>query len=290
MTTTRADIALALARALITDRARWPAAPLIGAGANWLRPGAIAEMADGNAVTDDVAGAVRATTAPFGLLDALETADQYSAHIEGMAEALRRDGAPEAANDLRAERFGPDADATIAGEWGQFRDYARKRIERERPAPPPWLAPRTPDGEPWTPVSAAAAFALPDEQLDELAPGELEIRLERIEAAREGIAARLAWLRDYGYPAAPAGFYDEDPPGIGMIDNDQAVAGVLSQAWNAADKAWRRQPLEFSDDAAFLTERQFRRLAVDQPARAMFFMHERRPRIPILPRFPAGGA
>ena len=138
MTATRADLALADARSLIENRTRWPAAPLIGAGERWLRPGVVATMAGALAETEEAMAAVRAATRPMGILDALGFLDSHADFIAGRVAELRALDQDDAAMALEAETAMP-GDVAWHKLLGQFAALAMARVKAERPPVPPWI-------------------------------------------------------------------------------------------------------------------------------------------------------
>ena len=126
MSITRADVALAEARSLIETRARWPAAPLIGAGARWLRPGTIAGMADELAETDSAMGRVREAIRPMGVLDAVGILEQYADFVAARAAEL------EALGQIRGRARAPGRNRH-AGRCGVAEAAAAIRGHRARP-------------------------------------------------------------------------------------------------------------------------------------------------------------
>ena len=257
MTATRADMALAEARMLIEDRAAWPAAPLIGAGATWLRPGTIAGMAGELADSEEATAAFRAAVRPMGVLDALAILEQHDAFVAARVADLERLGQTDAAMTLQAEAAMPE-DRAWHKRRGQFEALAAARVEAERPDVPAWIDGM--GGAGWTPIAVAERWGASDEALDELGPVRLDERLAEIELAQRQTAARIAWLRKYQYPL-PAGDADG-----GLLSRASNAAATLAKVHGEATAALGRSEIPESWTAGEITRRMANRLAMRAPA------------------------
>lgn len=271
------DVALAEARALIQDRTRWPGEVLIGAGAVWLREGAMAAMFERRLDTDEAVAGARSAILPLGLLDTIEINDQVSAHIAAKAEALRALGQNGAAMALQAESFAPDDDPAFAETLKQFHALVAARVVAERPQPPPWL------GRAWTADEVEAEFARSDEDLDDLGAIGLDELLEKIDGALADTDNRTAWLRAHNYSPAPSGAYDQDPPGAGILWATVQAATALHRVHSSATQSLGRAELPDAWTAAEISRRLFRQFAVRKPVLASDMM-TRRPVVKLLDR------
>ena len=266
------DVALAEARALIADRARWPGEVLIGAGATWLREGAMAEMTERRVETDEAVAGVRAAILPMGILDAIEASRQMSAYVTAAADALRALGQADAAQALTAENFAPADDPEFAAAFSQFLDMAKARVKVERPDAPPWL------GRAWTVAEVVAGFAAPtDEELDEMGAIALDGLLQNIEVAQMATETRISWLRGYDYTPAPTGAYDSDPPGAGILWAVIQASAALARVHSTATQALGRAALPSEWNEATVSRRLFRVLAVRRAALASDMMTRKPP-------------
>ena len=274
------DVALAETRALILDRTRWPGEVLIGAGATWLREGAMASMFEQRGLDEERVAAVRMSITPVGMLDALEISRQVSAYVVAAADALRALDQPAAAQALEAESFAPDDDPSFAEALKQFRDVVAVRVTAERPATPAWL------GQVWTAVDVAVAFGRDADALDEMGAGGLDQLLDRIEAAQADTERRIAWLRSFGYNAAPVGAYDADPLGSGILPEAMNAGFALGNVHSAATQALGRAEIPREWTPQWITDRLLRMLATRAPALAADLMG-RTPPVKIVDRWPA---
>ena len=274
------DIALAETRMLVSDRTRWPGEPLIGAGATWLHGNAMAEMFARRLDTDEAVAGARAAILPMGVLDALEVNRQVVAHVATAADALRELGQPAAAQALEAESFAPGDDPAFAEALKQFRDVTKARVQAERPAPPAWL------GRTWTAIEVATAFGRDDEALDDMGAGRLDQFLDGIEAAQADTERRISWLREYDYNPAPAGAYDVDPLGTGILPMAMNASFALNNVHSAATQALGRAEIPREWTPQWITDRLLRMLATRAPALAADLMG-RTPPVKIVDRWPA---
>ena len=277
MPTKASDVALAEVRALIQDRTRWPGEVLIGAGANWLREGAMAAMSKRRLDTDEAVAGARSAILPIGLLDAIEINDQVNAYVSTKADELRMLGQNGAAMALAAENFAPDTDPSVAETLKQFHELVAARVSKERPQPPPWL------GRAWTAAEIEAVFAMSDEALDELGAIGLDELLERIEDALADTDTRTAWLRAHAYSPAPVGAYDVDPPGAGILWATVQAATALHRVHSSATQALGRAELPDEWTDVEVSRRLFRQLAIRKPVLASDMM-TRRPVVKLLDR------
>ena len=247
---TRAELALAEALGLVEDRARWPAAPLVGAGENWLKPNSVAMLAEQPADTDAVMTATRDALRPMGVLDVIGILDQYAEYIGVRAAELRALGQTDAAIGLEAESAlaGTDEDRKIRA---QFEALAKARVKAERPDVPPWID----GGETWTAARVTEQWGATDEVLDELGAVGLDQRLDAIELAQRQVDARLEWLREYGYPVAVPGQYDVDPPGAALVSTAANAGTELAHVHGEAKRALGRSKIPTEWDAAEITRR-----------------------------------
>ena len=269
---TRAEIAIAVALGLIEDRARWPAAPLIGAGANWLKPNSIATLADQMAESDAVMTATREALQPMGVLDALGILDQHAEYIAIRAAELRELGQGAAAMALEAESAldGTEADRKCRE---QFESLAAARVKAERSDVPAWID----GGVTWTAAAVRERWDATDEELDELGPAGLDQRLDAIELAQRQVQARLTWLRQYQYPVAVAGQYDTNPPGVDMITTAANAGAELARVHGDATRALGRSRIPTEWDAAEITRRLSDFYALRAPAMMMAAMTREKP-------------
>ena len=263
MTTTRSSIVMLEVRALIGDRSRWPTAPLIGAGANWLTPGAIARMAGSLADNEATANAVRQAVRPVGVLDAVGVLAQHEAYIEVRVEELRALGQGDAAIALQAETMEfHDTESRKAP--GQFETLAMARVKAERPPVPPWID----GGTAWTASSVRDRWDMTDEELDELGPVRLDERLDAIELAQRQNEARRRWLQKYEYPL-PVTLEEADRLPVGIATSaGAALAWVHAQALAALG----RTDLPSKWNAATITRRLFDQYALRNPEEAARLM------------------
>ncbi len=253
MAVSRADVALAEARTLIQDRAAWPGAPLIGAGAQWLRPGAIAGMAEDRALTDDAMGPLRETIRPVGILDAAEILAQHGAYVARAAAKLRSLGQGDAAMELEAETAEPD-DADWHKVRGQFLGLARARIETEHPRIPAWI------GEALQAPHIVQRFGEPDaDALDAMGLVGLSERLDELETGRAGAERRVQWVQRFKY---------------GELDLaiERAARSKYGELWTAAKQAFDRAPAPTAWPAPTVPRRIMDKINVVNPALARDMM------------------
>ena len=257
MAVRRIDIALAEVTMLVEDRTRWEAAPLIGAGEQWLRPWTIERIFFQEVARDEDAPAIRSTIQPMGILDALAVLDQHAAFIGRRAEGLRALKQTDAAAELEAE-------SALGGDnaWkkakGQFADLAMARVKLERPPVPPWVDGMGGDG--WTEAAVDDRWGASDDALDELGPFALDSRLNEIEAAQTAVEARLKWLQHYGYPIPTGG----DNTGLQAIAYNAGAA--LKRVHGAATKALGRARLPDTWTVDTITRRLAERISNERPA------------------------
>ena len=262
MAVTRADVALAEARMLIENRTRWPAAPLIGAGAQWLRPGAIAGMAEDTALDDDAMGPLRATVRPMGVLDAAEILAQHGAYVARAADRLRSLGQGDAAMELEAENAEPD-NAGWHKVRGQFLAMARARIEVEHPKIPDWI------GEALQGPGVVDRFGEPEaDALDAMPLSLLSERLDDLELGRIGADRRTQWVSRFKYP----------PVDIAIERTAWAKYGEL---WTAVKQAFDRAPAPTAWAGPTIPRRIMDKLAVANPALAQELM-QRVPAVQVI--------
>ena len=274
MAVSRADVALAEARMLIENRAQWPAAPLIGAGATWLRPGTIARMADEMAESDDDMARVRIALRPTGALDAIGILEMFAAFVAVRAAELQALGQGEAAMALEAESAMP-GDAAWHKLRGQFDGLVMARVKAERPDVPVWVDGM--GGEGWTALTVATQWGATDEALDELGAAGLDALLAEIELAQRQTAARIAWLRKYEYPLLMSG--DE----TGLLMRASNAHATLSKVHGAAVVALGRTAIPDSWDAPEISRRLADRYALRAPA-LMADMMLRTPAVRVIAR------
>ena len=198
MTIARSDVAIAEARMLIENRAAWPVAPLIGAGATWLRPGTIARMADEMAETDDAMGTVREAVPPDGRVGRAQgTLEQHRRlRLPLELRSSKRWGSHEAAMALQAETAMPD-DAAWQKLRGQFEGLALGPREGRAPGTCRygWTAWAARAGRPWRWRRRWGADRRGAGRA--LGPAGLDARLAEIELAQSArSAARIVWLRN----------------------------------------------------------------------------------------------
>ena len=280
MAISRADVALAEARYLIENRTAWPVAPLIGAGANWLRPGSLARMADELATDDAAMTAVREALRPVGVLDAVGILEQHAEFVAARASELEALGQSEAALALQAETAMTD-DATWQKLHGQFEGLVMARVKAERPSPPIWVDGL--GGAGWSAIDVASRWGATDEALDALGAAGLDARLEEIELAQRQVAARIAWLRRYDFPLAMPGQYDSTPPGAGLLLNASNAHAALAKVHGDATQALGRSAIPTSWDAPEISRRLADRYALRAPA-LMADMMLREPPIRVIAR------
>ncbi|MCY4479928.1 MAG: hypothetical protein OXB97_08525 [Rhodospirillales bacterium] len=255
MAVSRADVALAEARMLIENRVRWPAAPLIGAGEQWLRPGTVADMAGRLAETDESMAAIREAIRPVGVLDALAILDQHAEFVADRAAELRRLQLNEAAVSLEAE-YAMAGDDSWRKVRAQFDELAMARVMAERPPVPAWVAG---DGDGWTSIAVATRWGADDETLDALGALLLVERLDEIELAQRQTQARIAWLRRYRYPL-PTGGDDSGP-----FAEANRAAHSLTRVHAEATAALGRSEIPREWEAATIPRRLADRLATKNP-------------------------
>ncbi|MCY3672770.1 MAG: hypothetical protein OXH14_17050 [Alphaproteobacteria bacterium] len=243
MAVNRADVVLAEAHMLIRNRAAWPNAPLIGSGTNWLRAGAVASLAENLADTDESMAVIRRSVRPMGLLDAVEVIGQHADYIAAAAEALRRNGAADAAMELEAEAADPDK-----AEWhkvrGQFLAFAKDRFMAERPRLPEWIGP------PRQAPAVVAEYGEPrKDELDSFGVMRLSERLDELAAGKATADARFALVQRFRYP--PADLFIE-----------QAAAAKFGELWTATKQAFDRKPVPRQWAAATIPRRVMDRIAM----------------------------